>query len=591
MLSMEEGNSNECLRKDKCENKQSQRFRMTWKRPLEFLLNIVGYTIGLGNIWRFSYLCYKNGGGAFLIPYFLVAALCGVPLFFQEIAMGQFSKRSCLNAWNIVPAVKGIGYAQLLLSWYYLSYLAVLMAWIVFYLVNSFTTEALPWSTCDNEWNTDMCQSRDTSENLSTSITIKNVTRNGTSPTNEFWTNHVLRRTDGIHDMGSFTNWRMMLCFLFSWFVSYLCVFKGIRTTGKVAYVTVIAPYIMLLILLVRGATLEGADSGVWYFITPQLDRLADASVWLDAGGQVLFTLGVCFAVLYGLGSYNEYHTDCYKHSIICVCICCGTSIFAGLVIFCFLGHMAHVQGKDISEVAENGPGLVFEVFPAGLSLLPLPQVWSIIFFTVLFLIAIDTSFGTIEGCVALCEDISPRWHDRLGSQLFRMVVCLIPFLLGIPMLFDGGIYVFELFNMYGNSGICILFVAFCEAAALAWIYGVERFFDDVKSMIGYYPNVYFRYCYKYFVPAITLLIFSVYCVTYSPVKIGDYTYPEWANAIGWILMLLVIGPIPLFFLMTLKKEHGTLAERWNRAIESRIKRQEIPVNSEEATQLKEEKV
>nr|XP_039267122.1 sodium- and chloride-dependent betaine transporter-like [Styela clava] len=588
---MDTKETQEFVEKKKTENESST--RITWNRPLEFLLNVIGYNVGLGNVWRFSYLCYKNGGGAFLIPYLLVAGFCGLPLLFQEVALGQFTKHSCFGAWDLVPLMKGIGISGLLLSWYFLSYIMVVMAWVVFYIVHSFTTGPLPWSTCDNDWNTDSCRPSiilNDSKNLNTSL-LNVTSANTTTSTEEFWNNYVLRRTEGIHDMGTFTNWRMILCFAFSWIVCYLCVLKGIRTTGKVAYVTVIAPYIMMFVLLIRGATLEGAGTGVLFYITPRLDKLADPNVWLDAGGQVLYSLAVCFAVLYGLGSYNKFNTNCYKHAYMCVSACCGTSVFVGFIIFCFVGHMAFEQNKNISDVAEGGPGLVFEVFPAGLTLLPLPQLWSVIFFITLLFFAIDSAFGSIEGCAALLEDFRPQWIERYGPQFGRVVVSLFPLFLGIPMLFDGGIYVFELVNMYGSSGICILFAAFCEAVALAWIYGVDRFFDNVKSMIGYYPSSFFKYCYLYVIPAITLTIFVACCARYGPLKLGDYEYPLWANVVGWMMTISVMIGIPLVAMKELLDGKGTMKQRWERATTSRFTREKSSEDSEETSCIYEEKV
>uniref|UniRef100_A0A3Q3J385 Transporter n=1 Tax=Monopterus albus TaxID=43700 RepID=A0A3Q3J385_MONAL len=136
--------------------KEKMEDRGQWSNKLEFILSVAGSIIGLGNVWRFPYLCYKNGGGAFLIPYLIFLFTCGVPVFFLETALGQYTSEGGITCWRkISPLFEGLGYGTqvivTLLNFYYI----IVLAWGIFYLAFSFSQD-LAWSSCNNTWNTDL---------------------------------------------------------------------------------------------------------------------------------------------------------------------------------------------------------------------------------------------------------------------------------------------------------------------------------------------------------------------------------------------------------------------------------------------------
>ncbi|KAK3786209.1 hypothetical protein RRG08_034556 [Elysia crispata] len=131
--------------------------RDTWGKKIDFLLSVVGFSVDLANVWRFPYLCYKNGGGAFLIPYSLMLLLGGIPLFYMELALGQFNKSGAITCWGaICPLFKGTGWAVVLIAFYTDFFYNVIIAWCLHFFFASFTG-TLPWTSCENEWNTPNC--------------------------------------------------------------------------------------------------------------------------------------------------------------------------------------------------------------------------------------------------------------------------------------------------------------------------------------------------------------------------------------------------------------------------------------------------
>ncbi|XP_045518901.1 sodium- and chloride-dependent GABA transporter ine-like [Pieris brassicae] len=131
--------------------------RPFWANKIQFVLACVGYSVGLGNVWRFPYLCYKSGGGAFLIPYFIILLVCGVPMLFMELAIGQYTAHGPIGALSqICPLLKGAGLASVVISFLMSTYYAVIIAWAIYYFFTSFKSE-VPWATCSNRWNTPSC--------------------------------------------------------------------------------------------------------------------------------------------------------------------------------------------------------------------------------------------------------------------------------------------------------------------------------------------------------------------------------------------------------------------------------------------------
>uniref|UniRef100_A0A671SU33 Transporter n=1 Tax=Sinocyclocheilus anshuiensis TaxID=1608454 RepID=A0A671SU33_9TELE len=497
--------------------------RGQWSNKLEFVLSVAGEIIGLGNVWRFPYLCYKNGGGAFFIPYLIFLFTCGIPVFFLEISLGQYTSEGGITCWRkISPLFEGIGYATqvivALLNFYYI----IVLAWGIFYLSFSFSWN-LPWASCNNTWNTDACvefQRRNESIDQS-------YLENATSPVIEFWERRVLRISSGIEEIGTL-HWDLVLCLLLAWVLCYFCIWKGVKSTGKVVYVTATFPYVMLLILLIRGVTLPGASRGIQFYLYPDLGRLADPQTLLSKLTNTLKSLSQCT------------HLSGVKFFLLC-----------------------------FTAWPLSGPGLAFIAYPRAVSMMPISPLWACFFFIMIVLLGLDSQFVCVESLVTAMVDMYPTFfRQKNRRELLILAVAIVSFLVGLIMLTEGGMYVFQLFDYYAASGMCLLFVAVFETVCIAWIYGANRFYDNIEDMIGYRPGPYIKYCWLFFTPATCFGTFAFSLIKYTPLKYNnEYVYPWWGYALGWLLALSSMICIPLWVVSKLSTAKGSLRERFHELI------------------------
>ncbi|OCU01692.1 sodium-dependent serotonin transporter [Xenopus laevis] len=529
--------------------------RDKWSKKMDFLLSVIGFAVDLGNVWRFPYICYQNGGGAFLIPYTIMAIFGGVPLFYMELALGQFHRMGAIPIWKrICPIFKGIGYAICIIALYVSFYYNTIIAWALFYFYSSFT-DTLPWTNCDNPWNTPNCTNYFGKSN----ITWNNYSK---SPAEEFYTRKVLgiHEADGLDDVGGL-RWQLLLCLFIIFTIVYFSLWKGVKTSGKVVWVTATLPYVVLFILLIRGATLPGAWRGILFYLRPKWEKLTDTAVWVDAAAQIFFSLGPGFGVLLALSSYNPFHNNCYRDALITSTVNCLTSFLSGFVIFTVLGYMAEMRGVEVEDVAKDkGPSLLFITYPEAIANMVGSTFFAIIFFMMMITLGLDSTFGGLEAIITAVMDEYPHILSK-RRELFVLGLVIVCFTGSLSTLTHGGAYVVKLLEQFG-AGCPIIAVVFLEAIAVSWFYGIQRFSNDVKSMLGFAPGIFWRICWVAISPAFLAFIIVSSLMDQPPLTLFDYRYPEWTTSVGFLIGASSFIWIPVYMVYKLVWTPGSLKER-----------------------------
>lgn len=196
--------------------------------------------------------------------------------------------------------------------------------------------------------------------------------------------------------------------------------------------------------------------------------------------------------------------------------------------------------------------------------MMPYPQLWACLFFLMIILMGLDSQFVSMESLATSITDMFPKTlRKKYCRELLILAIAVLCFFAGLIMTTEGGLYIFQLFDYYAVSGTCMLFLATFEALVIAWIYGADRFCDNIEDMIGYRPPIFMKWCWSYFTPGVCIATFIFSLIKYTPVKYNNtYEYPIGAHVFGWFLALSSMLCVPLWALYKIGTTKGSLKQR-----------------------------
>jgi NSS family neurotransmitter:Na+ symporter len=469
-----------------------------WGSRTSFILASIGSAIGLGNIWRFPYVCYANGGGAFLIPYLIALLTSGIPLMILEFSLGhKYSEPAPQAFGHVKKPFEMLGWFALLIGFGIVTYYAVVMGWCFNYLGYSFN---LAWG------------------------------RN----TEAFFFNQFLNISQSPMQLGGI-QWMIVLGLALTWICIIAAIWKGPNTVGKVVYYTVIIPWIILIVFVIRGITLPGAIEGLKFYLTPQFSALLDYKVWLAAYSQVFFSLTIGFGVQITYASFLPKKSDVVNNAFLVSFANNATSFIGGFAVFSTLGYYAYQTGLPVSEVVKSGPHLAFVTYPTIISLLPFAaSIFGILFFLMLLTLGIDSAFSLVEaGAASIISKFKiKRIYANIGFGIIALVI-------GMIYTTKGGLYWLDIVDYFMNN-YGLLVVGIMQCIAIGYFYNTKTLREYANSKSDFTVGAWWDFCVKYLTPVVVGILFITNIIDRIKNSYGGYT--RLAELLGgWLILIIFI--------------------------------------------------
>ncbi len=473
--------------------------REQWGSKMGFILAAVGSAVGLGNIWRFPYIAYANGGGAFLIPYFVAIFTAGIPLLILEYGIGHKYKGSTPLA--IARADKKwewLGWWPTINAFIILTYYSMILSWAVNYFGYSFT----------QKWGKD---------------------------TNEFFYTKFLQITESPFNFGKIII-PILIGITAVWVIDWLICYKGIKggieKANKILLPTLV---IIMIIITIKAVTLEGSSVGLNTLFNPDWSAIGNPKVWIAAYGQVFFSLSLAMGIMITYSSYLPRRTDINNSAFMTAFANCSFEFLSAIAVFGILGYMATVQNVPVSEVVSSGVGLAFIVFPKVFILMgPLGKVLGALFFLCLL-------FAGVTSSVSLSEAVAAPFVDKFGISKRKAVTIIVALGLVIGFLYStgAGLYLLDIIdNFINNYGIVV--VGLLEVIVIGWIVKPDTIRFHTNKISYFKIGKWWNYVVKFLTPAILIFMLVQSFINEIKNPYGGYEIKA-LFVYGWLIIALGI--------------------------------------------------
>lgn len=478
--------------------------RDKWSSRSTFILAAIGSAVGLGNAWRFPGLAAKHGGGAFLFVYMIAMLAIGIPMLMMEIAIGRRTRQGAAGSLRAIhKKAEPIGWIAVSNGFFISIYYAVVFAWVILMLLASFKFAEFTGDTA------------------------------GAS---KIWSTMI--KTTGTTSGYTTIAWPVLLCLIAAWVICYWCIRKGTTSVGKVVKYTVALPVVCLLILAIRGLTMEGAMTGLAKLFVPDLSALKNSALWIDAIGQVFYSLSVAMAIMFAYGSFLDRKSNIAVDSIIIAFSDMLISVLAGVVMFTTMAGVGM-----LGDMSASGINTAFIIYPQAIvSLTSVPWVnalFAVVFYFCLITLAVDSHFSIVEGVSTAISD-----KFKLNKRKTTLYLCVIGGVLGLIFVTGAGLAWLDIIDNFINS-YTLIFTGILEVVVVGWCFKTSKVLEEINKNTEKFkmPAWWFGISIKFVAPVVLSVLFIWNLVTLFAgggiYGAADH-YSLTANIIaGWLVMAL----------------------------------------------------
>ena len=477
-----------------------------------FILSAIGSAVGLGNIWRFPYVAYEGGGGAFLIPYLCALLTAGIPLLFFDYAIGHRFRGSAPLAFRRMHrAAEPLGWWQVLICVVIAVYYAVIIAWAAMYT----------WFSAQLTW--------------------------GPGNENDFFFTDFLQMAGADDGISTTFVPQVGIPLIVVWVVTIVIMGLGVkRGIGAANMILMPLLTLMFAVLVVQSLFLPGAVDGLNAFFTPNWEALKDPAVWASAYGHIFFSLSVAFGIMVTYSSYLKRKTDLTGSGLVVAFANSGFEILAGIGVFAALGFMAQAQAAPIDDVASAGIGLAFVAFPTIVSQATGGSIIGVLFFGSLV-------FAGLTSLISILEVIVAALQDKLGWGRVRTTLTVTIPLAVISMAFFStttALVVLDTTDAFVNA-FGIMGVALVAVIIVAWfLHRLPRMVEHLNRRSSFKVGPVWIILIAVVAPIVLGYLFVTELIAKISTPYGEY--PTWfLGVFGWgmvialVVLALVLSAIP----------------------------------------------
>lgn len=484
--------------------------RENWQSRKGFIFAAAGAAIGLGNLWRFPFQAYKNGGGAFLLPYLVAVATCAIPLMIMEYAYGRKIRGGSVKAFSeLGKKYEFFGWLQVMVPvivmMYYCSIIAVSLIFMVFSLGHAFGI--MNW--------------------LQDPGPIMGM---------------VVGSADNALDLGAGMSIYIIGAVVFVWLSNWLIVKKGI-SGGIEKMSSIFTPIllVMMVVFMINAVRLNGAAIGLETLFKPDFSKIMSPGIWVSAYAQVFFSTTLAVGVMIAYGSYLHEKADIVNSSFITVLLNSSFDLVAGILVFSTLGYLVQNMGVEFTSFG-TGAGVAFIAFPIAISTMSsnvvIQGLLGFLFFFCLFVAGISSSISMLESFATAAMDKFEISREKLIGILsligFAGSACFASY--------AGFNYILDIVDSYVGN-IIIAGLGLVEVVLISYIYGTEKLREEANKYSDFRVGKWWDYLLKYFTPlllgaVVVTNIFNIFTGLFKQESIGVIS-----NIIfGWGAVAIMIG-------------------------------------------------